>query len=175
MKNELDSKRIRNIYIMLIAILCMTIISTTAILAYVAVHWNDKMNNRQDLPNNTDYDVSKFTEISYNQFMDKYKDGEQSLIYIGRSTCIHCINFVPVLKEAQNKYGYKTYYLDISKIKEDEYKDIMKLNSFFDENFGMTPMVIIVKNGKIIDNGTWIGEGSKNNFYKFLDKAGYKK
>ena len=37
MKNELDSKRIRNIYIMLIAILCMTIISTTAILSYVAV------------------------------------------------------------------------------------------------------------------------------------------
>ena len=175
MKNELDSKRIRNIYIMLIAILCMTIISTTAILAYVAVHWNDKMNNRQDLPNNTDYDVRKFTEISYNQFMNKYKDSEQSLIYIGRSTCIHCINFVPVLKEAQSKYGYKTYYLDISKIKNDEYSNVKKLNSFLDENFGMTPMVIIVKDGNIIENGTFLGEADINTFSKFLEKVGYNK
>ena len=173
MKNELDSKRIRNIYIMLIAILCMTIISTTAILAYVAVHWNDKMNNNR--VNNTEYDVSKFTEISYNQFMDTYKENKQTLIYIGRATCIHCVNFIPVLKDAQDKYDYETYYLDISDITEQEYNNIKKLNNFLDENFGGTPMVIIVKNGKIIDNGTWIGEGSKSDFYKFLDKAGYKK
>lgn len=175
MKNELDSKRIRNIYIMLIAILCMTIISTTSILSYVAVHWNDKSSNRQDLPNNTEYDVSSFTEISYDDFLEKYKGSEQSLIYIGRSTCIHCINFVPVLKEAQNKYGYKTYYLDISKIKEDEYNSIMKLNNFFDENFGMTPMVIIVKDGNIIDNGSFLGEADIDTFSKFLEKVGYSK
>ena len=175
MKNELDSKRIRNIYIMLIAILCMTIISTTAILSYVAVHWNDKMNNKKENSTNTEYDVSSFTEISYDDFLDKYKDSEQSLIYIGRSTCIHCINFVPVLKETQNKYGYKTYYLDISKIKEDEYKEIMKLNSFFDENFGMTPMVVIVKDGNIIDNGSFLGEADINTFSKFLEKVGYSK
>ena len=173
MKNELDSKRIRNIYIMLIAILCMTIISTTAILSYVAVHWNDKMGNKKEI--NTEYDVSSFTEIRYDEFLEKYKDSEQSIIYIGRSTCIHCINFVPVLKEAQNKYEYKTYYLDISKIKEDEYNSIMKLNSFFDENFGMTPMVIVVKEGKIVDNGGWLGEANYEDFSNYLEKVGYSK
>lgn len=175
MKNELDSKRIRNIYIMLIAILCMSIISTTAILSYILVHWDNKMNNKQNIPTNTEYDVSSFTEISYNDFLEKYKGSEQSLIYIGRSTCIHCINFVPVLKNAQNKYGYKTYYLDISKIKKDEYKEIMKLNSFFDENFGMTPMVIIVKDSSIIDNGSFLGEADIDTFSKFLESAEYSK
>ena len=91
------------------------------------------------------------SDMPYDEFLEKYKSSEQSLIYIGRSTCMHCINLVPVLKEAQNKYDYKTYYLDISKIKEDEYKEIMKLNSFFNENFGMTPMVVIVKDGNIIE------------------------
>ena len=153
MKNELDSKRIRNIYIMLIAILCLTIISTTAIVSYIMVHWDERMNNNSNP--NTEYDVSKFKKISYNELMDTYK--------------------VPVLKEAQDEYGYETYYLDISDITEQEYNNIRKLDSFLDENFGGTPMVIIVKNGKIIKNGTWIGEGSKNNFYKFLEKAGYKK
>ena len=175
MKNELDSKRIRNIYIMLIAILCMTIISTTAILSYILVHWDDKTTKHVNTPTNTEYDVSSFTEISYDDFLEKYKGSDQSLIYIGRSTCIHCINFVPVLKEAQNKYDYKTYYLDISKIKEDEYNSIMKLNSFFDENFGMTPMVIIVKNNNIIENGTFLGEADIDTFSKFIEKVGYSK
>ena len=173
MKNELDSKRIRNIYIMLIAILCLTIISTTAIVSYIMVHWDERMNNNSNP--NTEYDVSKFKKISYNEFMDTYKGDKKTLIYIGRATCIHCVNFVPVLKEAQDEYGYETYYLDISDITEQEYNNIRKLDSFLDENFGGTPMVIIVKNGKIIKNGTWIGEVSKNNFYKFLEKAGYKK
>ena len=159
---------------MLIAILCMTIISTTAILSYIAVHWNDK-NTMVNPDNNTEYDVSKFTEINYEEFIDKYNGSEQSLIYIGRSTCIHCINFVPVLNEAQNKYGYITYYLDISKITEDEYNDIKNLESFLDENFGLTPMVIVVKDNKIIDNGTWMGEGSIEEFSKFLEKLGYDK
>ena len=171
MKKEFDSKKIRNIYIMLIAILCMTIISTTAILTYILVHWSDT--NTSVETNNAEYDVSKFTEIKYNDFIDKYNDNEESLIYIGRSTCIHCVNFVPILKEAQDKYGYTTYYLDISKINEKEYNDIKKLNDFLDENFGLTPMVIVVKDGNIIDNGTWMGEGSLDEFSKFLEKIGY--
>lgn len=173
MKNEIDSKRIRNIYIMLIAILCLTIISTTAIVSYIMVHWDGRMNSNS--PHNTEYDVSKFKKINYDEFMDTYKGDKQTLIYIGRATCIHCVNFIPVLKDAQDKYDYETYYLDISEITEQQYNNIKKLNKFLDENFGGTPMVIIVKNGKIIDNGSWIGEGSKNDFYKFLDKAGYNK
>ena len=173
MKKELDSKRIRNIYIMLIAILCLTIISTTAIVSYIMVHWDERMNNNSNP--NTEYDISKFKKISYNEFMDTYKGDKKTLIYIGRATCIHCVNFVPVLNEAQDEYGYETYYLDISDITEQEYNNIRKLDRFLDKNFGGTPMVIIVKNGNMIKNGTWIGEGSKKNFYKFLDKAGYKK
>lgn len=175
MKNELDSKRIRNIYIMLIAILCMTIISTTAILSYIFVHWDDKTNNSINNSVNTEYDVSSFEEINYDEFMDKYKSSEQSLIYIGRSTCIHCINFLPVLKQAQNEYDYTTYYLDISKITEKQANEIKKLDKFLDENFGMTPMVIVVKDNSIIDNGSWLGESTYEDFSNYLEKAGYSK
>ena len=170
--NEKETKKmIRNIYIMLVAILCLTIISSTAILSYILVHWNDK---KQVTTTNNDYDVSEFTEINYDEFMDKYKGKEQALIYIGRQTCIHCVNFLPVLKEAQKEYGYQTYYLDISKITERQANKIKELNSFLDENFGGTPMVIVVKNSKILNDG-WIGESSYENFSKYLEDIGYKK
>lgn len=172
--NELNSKRIRNIYIMLIAILCLTIISSTAILSYVFVHWNDKKETQTI--NNAEYDVSEFIEISYDEFLEKYNSSEQSLIYIGRSTCIHCVNFIPVLKEAQKNYNYKTYYLDISKITEEQNKEIKNLNNFLDENFGGTPMVIITKNSSLIGNKNqdgWIGESSYEDFARFLESVGY--
>lgn len=174
--NELNSKRIRNIYIMLIAILCLTIISSTAILSYIFVHWNDK--TEAQTTNTAEYDVSQFTEISYNEFLEKYNSSEQSLIYIGRSTCIHCANFIPVLKEAQTNYNYTTYYLDISKITEEQNTKIRNLNNFLNDNFGGTPMVIITKNGKLIGNEKqdgWIGESSYDDFAKFLESVGYEK
>ena len=38
------------------------------------------------------------------------------VIYIGRETCSFCAMFIPVMEEAQEKYGFKTNYLDISSI-----------------------------------------------------------
>lgn len=175
MKYELDSKRIRNIYIMLISILCMTIISTTAILSYILVHWDDKTNKPVNTATNTEYDVSSFKEISYDEFMDKYKDKNKSLIYIGRSTCIHCINFLHILKQAQKEYDYTTYYLDISAVTEKQATKIKKLDKFLDENFGMTPMVIVVKEGKLVDNDGWLGESDYEDFSNYLEKVGYSK
>lgn len=176
MDKELNSKRIRNIYIMLIAILCLTIISSTAILSYIFVHWNDvKSNNSQSTQiNNQEYDVRSFEEINYDKFLDKYNDNKQSLIYIGRETCVHCVNFIPVLKQAQSEYGYQTFYLDISKTTEKEAKNIKQLNDFLNKNFGSTPMVIIVKDGNLIGDG-WMGESTYENFSKFLNNAGYEK
>ena len=175
MKYELDSKRIRNIYIMLISILCMTIISTTAILSYILVHWDDKTNKPVNTATNTEYDVSSFKEISYDEFMDKYKDKNKSLIYIGRATCIHCINFLHILKQVQKEYDYTTYYLDISAVTEKQATKIKKLDKFLDENFGMTPMVIVVKEGKLVDNDGWLGESDYEDFSNYLEKVGYSK
>ena len=41
------------------------------------------------------------------------------MIYIGRSTCGYCVQFVPVLTQVQKELGgYTTYYIDIAKILE---------------------------------------------------------
>lgn len=168
-------KTIRNIYIMLCAILCLTIICSTAILSYVFFHWNDKMKNNIKENINYEYDISEFKKMSYNEFVTKYNSKEKIVIFIGRKTCIHCANFIPVLKEAQHNYNYQTYYLDISKITNRQNKEIKKLDKFLNDNFGSTPMVIITENGKINENGKLVGETSYEEFSEFLNKNGYKK
>ena len=38
----------------------------------------------------------------------------------------------------------------------------------------MTPMVIVVKDG-IVDNGSWLGESTYEDFSNYLEKEGYSK
>lgn len=112
-----------------------------------------------------DYDVSAFKEITASEIETESK-GKTILLYIGRSTCGYCVQFVPILTEVQNKHDYTTYYLDIAKIYDyqngvvldsasesvmlnlktsDSQKGIMK-------NFGSTPMTLVIKNGKVVDS-----------------------
>ncbi len=113
-----------------------------------------------------DYDVSKFNEISASDIAKVSKD-KTILLYIGRETCGYCVQYVPVLQEVQDKYGkYTTYYLDIAKIydysrgvKLDEKAEEIMLNLKTSDsqkdvmqNFGSTPMTLVIKNGKIVDS-----------------------
>ena len=133
-----------------------------------------------------EYDVSMFDEIKASDITSKTKKSKQ-VIYVGRSTCSWCIKFLPNLQKSQKEYGYKTLYIDIAKIIDfsansiidqtayntmisltgDDYKDYM------DENFGSTPMVLIVEKGKII--GAQTGYSEYDDFVKVLEDAGYKK
>lgn len=102
------------------------------------------------------YDVSKFKAINANEFIDAYKGSETQLIYLGSPKCGYCIKFVPVLTEVQEKYNFKTLYLDVSTTSNDDANKIIELNKdfFTGENtaYGFTPMTLIVKDNKIIDS-----------------------
>ncbi len=112
-----------------------------------------------------DYDVSAFKEISASEIESESK-GKTILLYIGRSTCGYCVQFVPILTEVQEKHDYTTYYLDIAKIY--DYQNGVVLDSAAEKimldlktsdsqkgimsNFGSTPMTLVIKNGKVVDS-----------------------
>ena len=86
------------------------------------------------------------------------------------------------MTEAQEVYGFKTTYFDITKVinfengaiaDEAGYKYITDLNSFFKDNFGSTPMVAIFKDGKFV-KGT-VGYTDLATYSKFLEDNGIKK
>lgn len=125
---------------------------------------------------NVEYDVSMFDAVDAEKTVKLFKEDEIQVIYVGRETCGYCVQFLPVLQQAQKDYGYKTKYLDITTVTEDGQKAILEKDNdedFLATNFGATPMVILVKDGKLVDG--WVGYAEYETFAKFLEENGFKK
>lgn len=133
----------------------------------------------EELP---EYDVSEFTEVDYSGLKNIMKDKGTHVVYMGRSTCGYCAMFIPIMKEAQSKYDFKTYYFDVTRVfnyennkvvDEDAYEKLTTYNEFFEKNFLATPMIAIFKDGKYVD-GT-IGYQDLDTYSAFLEKNNFKK
>ena len=146
---------------------------------------NKKSETTTESEYNTDYDVSMFKEIKASEL--KKNTNDLSVVYIGRSTCSWCAAFLPRLWEAQEEYGYKTLYIDIAKIMDftnngeildqKAYNIMINLTgknyeTYVKDNFGATPMILIMKNNKIV--GAQTGYSEYEEFKKILNDAGIK-
>lgn len=122
-----------------------------------------------------EYDVSMFTAITTENIDKAVASNEEKLVYIGRSSCSFCVKFLPVLQQAQKDYDYETLYLDITTVTSEEQKNILLSydddEKFISENFGATPMVLLMKNGKMIDH--WIGYAEYDKYVEWLEKNGF--
>ncbi len=117
-----------------------------------------------------EYDVSQFEELTVSELDEKIKAGGTQVVYIGRSTCGYCVKFVPVLKEAQNDLGYKTIYVDLTQVSSSDAETLYGYDSFVEENFGYTPMVLVFKDGNFV-KGT-VGYTELDELKSFLKEAG---
>ncbi len=144
--------------------------------------------NEDQTGNNTEYDVSAFKEVSGTDLENESKSSTK-VIYVGRSSCGYCTAFLPTLKKAQEEFNYQTLYIDIAKIidftslefkilDQKSYDSIMNLKTtdeykgYLDENFGATPMTIIMKDKKVI--GIQVGYIEYSEFKSFLNANGIK-
>lgn len=120
----------------------------------------------------TEYDTSKFKEVNADEFVEKFKEDKYNLFYLGRPTCGYCVKFVPILNEVQKNYKFETIYFDISKYSNDDANKIIGLDEdfFTGENtaYGYTPMMLITKDGKIVDSQ--IGYSDQSTFEQLVSK-----
>ena len=124
----------------------------------------------------TDYDVSMMNAVDMDGLMDLFNSEDTQVVYLGRETCGYCVKFLPTLQKAQEDYGYKTNYLDITTVSEDDVNKLLEKDNeegFLKENYGATPMVILVRDGKMVD--TWVGYSEYDSFAQFLEKNNFKK
>lgn len=177
-------KLVKVIMFLLLGILLVLIIGVSKL--YVSSNSKEDAIETESSNYNTDYDVSTFKEISAKN-IEKETKGKLSVLYIGRESCGWCAAFLPNLWNAQDEYGFTTLYVDLAKIidfnkntitDEEAYNVLLKLtgdkyDGYMEENLGATPMILVMKDNKIISAQT--GYSEYEAFETVLADAGLEK
>jgi len=159
-----------------VIIALLTINTFVLIISNVDTSKSNTADTQKTAETSEDYDVSMMNTVNVDKVLKLYDSKSAQVIYLGRSTCGYCVKFLPVLQQAQKDYGYKTNYLDITTVSEDDQAKLLKKDNdenFLAQNYGSTPMVLIVKGGKLVD--TWVGYAEYESFASFLEQNGFKK
>ena len=163
-------QQLKKLQISAYVIIALLIFNTIALLAAIKDPVTTSDNNT-DTEQNYDYDVSMFKTVNADEFEEAFNGSELSVVYFGRATCGFCVQFLPVLQEAQEEYGYTTLYVDIDTINSDGKSKITGLDSYLSETYGQTPNVVLVKNGEIVDYS--LGYVDYNTFASMLEENGF--
>lgn len=147
---------------------------------------SDDNTGNDQVQENLEYDVSKFDEIEAKDLSSESKN-KTIVVYIGRSSCGYCVQFIPVLKAVQETYKYTTKYIDIAKIidyntntisDKDAYEKLTNMKTSDSQKdimnqFGSTPMTLIIKNNKIVDS--IVGAADENALATMVENNGFSK
>ena len=98
-----------------------------------------------------------YKEISIDTLKTKVEKQENFVLFIGSETCTHCKKFKKTINRVIEDYKIKVYYIDISKLNEDE-------NAYINSHFPYsgTPTTIIVKGGTEYERQSTRIEGARD-------------
>ena len=132
------------------------------------------------IPDDATYkdDYSNITFLDYDTYKEIIADKGTHVIVIGTSTCPHCQAIKPALDKVSGDYDLTINYLVIDKLSNTNYSAFFNSLTdleFKDETFVKegkigTPLVLLVKNGKIKDYFT--GERTTSQLIRELKKFG---
>ena len=121
------------------------------------------------LINNQNY-KGELKEITWNDIEKKINKKEDFVLVLSQTTCSHCAEYKPILKEVTKKNKVTIYYLDYDKYNEDKIKEILNTLNFD----GGTPTTFFFKEGKEISlMSRLVGTVSKTNVIEALKKYEY--
>lgn len=103
-------------------------------------------------------------ELNCNEVIKKMNNKESFVLCISQTTCSHCFDYKPKLKEIVNTYNINIYFIDIDKCSDLEKEKFINYISFD----GSTPVTVFIKNGEEKTTANRInGDVSKS---KIIDK-----
>lgn len=169
---EILNKILKCLYVLIVIMIINTILLIAGISGNGSSSNDDTQTTTEE--ENIEYDVSMFNAIDADGLVSAFNSSDMQVIYLGRSTCGYCVQFLPTLQQAQSDFGYTTLYLDITTVSEDDLTKIVALDEeFFNEYYGSTPLVLLVKDGKIVDSQ--VGYSDYDTFASFLTENGFTK
>ena len=180
MKDNVVLKRIQVLLIVVIALLAL---NTILLIVF---------NGNSGGSNNTTTDENEFTTAKLDDVLKLFDNEGKTVVYLGKDGCSWCEKFIPHLQEAQSAYGYKTVYLDVTTVSKssNSYSEFLKkldgkeytldpdgegdqthtYGEWYDQ-FGFTPMLFIIEDGKFKDG--IIGYYDQTGLNSFLETNGF--
>lgn len=94
---------------------------------------------------------------------------ETFILYIGSAECSHCADYKPKLEDVTLEYEVTVYYIDTSKLSDNEYNELTEIVSF-----SGTPTTAFIKNGEDLGTQTHIdGDVSREKIINSFKNNGY--
>ncbi len=87
--------------------------------------------------------INNYTEIDYNQFMEKINNKDSFPLFVGSNDCSHCDDYKVTIEKLVKEYQIDVYYIDIAKMSSEEYKKFTAMINFG----GSTPTTVFITNG----------------------------
>ena len=135
------------------------------------------------------YDTTVYKTIKGSELAELSK-GKKIVVWIGRQGCSYCSLYAPTIKSVGKDLGITIHYIDLAAMYDTtQYQWVLTDQASYDaitgmettndeaasvmEDFGSTPMTIIVEDGKVI--GGVVGTVDKTTVKETLTNAGIKK
>lgn len=82
-------------------------------------------------------------DTSINKVKSMIDNKETFILYIGSADCSHCATYRPKLEDVTLEYEVTVYYIDTSKLSDDEYNELTDI-----VNFSGTPTTAFIVDGE---------------------------
>ena len=127
------------------------------------------INNASNDSGNVSSDEMKdFIIIDTDKYLELYKGDKTSVVMIGRSGCEFCQTAEPIIKNIMYEKKIDVYYLSTDGFDSEDREKMLNSDKYFQEKNGMpTPLLLLVKNAKIVDKVE--GLISKDEYIEFFD------
>ena len=129
--------------------------------------------------NNNNKIGNHIKEISYNEYKDKIKSDDFTIILLASPTCSHCQDYKPMVNALASENNLTVYYVNVSsqELKEEEYLEIRESVSATKEEYDSygnpvipTPATAVFKNG--VEVSSELGDIGYDGFKSLLVKCG---
>lgn len=120
------------------------------------------------------YDVSRMKQVTGDEAAKLFDEKGTHILYIGRSTCSVCVNLVPELNTVMSDMTLTINYLPLTQTFRTDFKNLfdkLDIETTVNNNkgtygelleeYGYTPVVVVIKDGKMVDGFVGYREASK--------------
>lgn len=112
---------------------------------------------------------SYIIDTSMDEIKSMIETKETFILYIGSSECSHCAAYKPKLEDVSLEYKVIVYYIDTSKLSDEEYSKLTEIVSF-----SGTPTTVFIDNGDDLGVQTHIdGDVSREKIINTFKNNGY--